>query len=456
MGIGLVLGDRERKGRAWPHLKEPAPVRAYRGMFWNRIAMLNWMADQVGDLGSGFFGPRELIMVNSPEYIHQVLVEQDAKFQKGREFRIHTRPLLGNGLLLSEGDLHRRQRKLVAPALVHKRIREYADVMLRYTTDAIDSWKDGARIDVSLEMMRTTLAIAGKTLFGAELGGEADDIKRSLTFLMYYAESQLRTPFAIPLSWKTPRNRKVRKAIAQLDSVIFRMIAERRASDIDNGDLLSMLLIARDDEDGTGMTDQQVRDEAMTIFLAGHETTANATAWMWYLLAKNPEAYQKLQREVDEVLQGRTPTFEDLPRLPYAMQVFKEAMRLYPPAYILVRQAIEEVWFDGYKIPKGGAIIISPYTLHRQAKYFPNPEKFDPDRFTPEREKELPRHAYMPFGAGPRICIGNQFALMEGQLMTAAIAQRATFELLSPIPVECEPLITLRPKGGIGMRVRLR
>jgi cytochrome P450 len=214
-----------------------------------------------------------------------------------------------------------------------------------------------------------------------------------------------------------------------------------------------MLLIARDEDDGSGMTDQQVRDEAMTIFLAGHETTGNATAWMWYLLAKNPNSYDRLIEEA-KTLKSKPPEMEDLGKLPYAMQVFKEAMRLYPPAYIFVRSAIADVIIDGYKIRKGTAMIISPYLMHRDPKNFPDPETFDPERFSPAREKQLPRHAYLPFGAGPRICIGNQFAMMEGHIMTVAIAQRVRFELLSDAAVATEPLITLRPKGGIPVRVR--
>jgi cytochrome P450 len=445
-----------RTERGKKMLKEPAPIRAYRGIFWDRISLLKWMGAELGTFGSGMFGPKELFFVNSAEYVREILVEQADKFQKGKEFGIHTRPLLGNGLLLSEGDVHRRQRKLVAPAFVHKRVADYSEVMVAYTEQAANTWTDGSTIDVSSEMMRITLAITGKTLFDADVSSDAEGIKANLTYLMHYAEAQLRNPWAIPFSWKTPRNARVRRAIAHLDAIIYRMIAERRASHSDRGDLLSMLLLARDEDDGSGMSDAQVRDEAMTIFLAGHETTANASAWMWYLLAKNPASYRKLQAEADEVLQGRTPAFEDLPRLPFAMKVFKETMRLYPPAYILVRQAKEDVWIDGNKIPKGGSLIISPYLLHRDKRFFPDPEKFDPERFTPEFERELPRQAYMPFGAGPRVCIGNQFALMEGQLIAATLAQRVTFEPVSEREVGLEPLMTLRPKGPIQVRVRKR
>ncbi len=427
-------------------------MRAYRGIFWDRLKLLQRTGSRHDDIISTTLGKRELIMIKRPEYIHEVLVEQAEKFHKSEAFKFFTRPLLGNGLLHSEDEDHKRNRKLVAPAFVHRRIREYAKVMSDYTLRIMSEWNDGEVIDISRDMMRITLAIAGKTLFGSEVGDEADDVKQRLAFLSRYADEQLRIPIHIPYSWKTPRNNRVRKAIKGLDDIIYGMIAERRSGKTDAGDLLSMLLLARDEDDGSGMTDKQVRDEAMTIFLAGHETTSNGMSWMWYLLAKNPDIFRKLRDEV-KLLGGKTPSLDDLPRLPYALQVFKEALRIYPPAYILVRTATEDVFVDGYKIKKGAIVMISPYLLHRRTEVFPDPEKFDPDRFSPENEKRIPRHAYLPFGAGPRICIGNQFALIEGQLVTATIAQRFSFELVNAAPVEMEPLVTLRPKGGIKVRI---
>jgi cytochrome P450 len=428
-------------------------MRAYRGIFWDRIRLLKRTGSRHTDIVSTTLGKRELVLLNRPEYIHEVLVEQADKFHKSREFKFFTRPLLGNGLLLSEDEEHKRNRKLVAPAFVHRRIRDYAKVMTDHTSRMMAEWKNGDVIDISREMMRLTLGITGKTLFGSDVGGEADDVKQRLIYLNRYADEQLRIPFHIPLSWPTPKNIRVRKAIAGLDAVIYCMIAERRGAKTDAGDLLSMLLLARDEDDGTGMTDKQVRDEAMTIFLAGHETTSNGMSWMWYLLAKNPHVFAKLRAEV-KVLEGRTPTLEDLPRLPYALQIFKEALRIYPPAYILTRTPTEDILIDGYKVKKGAVVMIAPYLLHRKAEFFPDPEKFDPDRFSPENEKAIPRHAYLPFGAGPRVCIGNQFATIEGHLITAMVAQKFSFELAGSVPVEMEPLITLRPKGGIRVRVK--
>jgi cytochrome P450 len=429
---------------------DPVFLRAWRGIFWDRIKLLERTGSRHPDIVSSTLGKRELILINRPDYIHEVLVAQAEKFHKSEQFKQFTKPLLGNGLLLSEDDDHRRNRKLVAPAFVHRRIPEYAKVMLEYTERVMNAWHDGDVIDISTEMMRITLAIAGKTLFGSDVSSDAMEVKDKLTFLNHYAEEQLRLPIHLPFSWPTLRNIRVRKAIASLDAIIYRMIAERRASDSDQGDLLSMLLLARDEDDGTGMSDKQVRDEAMTIFIAGHETTGNATSWMWYALAKHPDIFQKLREEVSTV----DNVLENLHRLPYALQVFKETLRLYPPVYMTVRTATEDVWVDGYRIKKGVAVMISPYLLHRKSDYFSDPERFDPDRFSIENESHIPRSAYLPFGAGPRICIGNQFALMEGQIIAATIARKFTFELASDAPQAMEPLVTLRPKGGIKVRVR--
>ncbi|MDP4220451.1 MAG: cytochrome P450, partial [Bacteroidota bacterium] len=433
--------------RPIPSNPDPIWMRAYRGIFWDRIKLLKRTGSRDPNIVSTTLGERELVLINRPEYIHEVLVEQADKFHKSKEFKFYVKPLLGNGLLLSEGEEHKRNRRLVAPAFIHRRIRDYAEVMTEYTSRIISEWKDGEVIDISREMMRITLAIAGKTLFGSEVGGEADEIKQKLTFLNRYADEQLRIPIHVPLSWPTPRNNRVRSAIATLDAIIYRMIAERRASTTDTGDLLSILLLARDEDDGGGMTDKQVRDEAMTIFLAGHETTSNGMSWMWYLLAQHPDIQSRLQAEV-RALGSKRIALEDLPRLPYALQVFKEALRLYPPAYILTRTPTEDVFIDGYRIKKGAIVMISPYLLHRKEENFPEPEKFDPDRFSAENEKSIPRQAYLPFGAGPRVCIGNQFALIEAHLVTAMVAQQFSVELSDSEPVEMEPLITLRPKGG--------
>jgi cytochrome P450 len=440
--------------RPIPSNPDPTLLKVYRAIFWDRVKMLRRTASWHPDIVRSAVGKRELISIYKPEYVHEVLVAQAEKFHKEITFKRFTTPLLGNGLLLSEDDEHRRNRKLVAPAFIHRRIPEYVKTMTDYTVRQMDRWKEGQSIDIWQEMVRLTLGVTGKSLFGSDVTSDADEVKNYLNYLSHYADEQIRIPFHIPFSWKTPRNNKVRRKIAALDEIIYRMIAERRASASDSGDFLSILLLARDEEDGTGMTDKQVRDEAMTIFLAGHETTANATTWMWYLLAQHPEVFRKLHDEVVSACGSTPPTFSDLPKLPYAQRVFKEALRLYPPAYILARTSIEDVFIDGYKIRKGVAVIIPPYIIHRNPEVFPEPEKFDPDRFLPEREANIPKYGYLPFAAGPRVCIGNQFAMIEGQIIAATIAQRFYFELADMKPVEIEPLITLRPKGGIKLKVK--
>jgi cytochrome P450 len=267
----------------------------------------------------------------------------------------------------------------------------------------------------------------------------------------------MRSVVPIPPTWPTPGNRRGFAAIARLDRTVYRMIEERRGDGADRGDFLSMLLLAQEEGGGGGMTDRQVRDEAMNIFLAGHETTANALTWAFYLLAQHPAARERLEREVDAALGGRTPALTDVGALPFSLAVFKEAMRLYPPAYVVARRALRDVTLRGHAIAKNDLCIVNIVGMHRRADLFPEPSRFDPDRFLPENEKRLAKDAYLPFGGGQRVCIGNHFALLEGQLALAALAQRVRFDLLPGANrVETEPLITLRPKGGVPMRVTRR
>jgi cytochrome P450 len=402
-------------------------------------------------------------IVTSPELAHDVLVEHADAFVKGYGLSYFARPLLGNGLLTSERELHRRQRRMMAPAFVHKRIADYATVIAARAEAAQAAMPDGQTIDMSAAMMRLTLEIVGATLFGAEVGPEADEIGEALTAAMEHATHALRAVVPIPPTWPTPANRRGLAAIARLDKTVYRLIEERRRSGKDHGDFLSMLLLAQDEDASPGhesrvMTDKQVRDEAMNIFLAGHETTANALAWAFYLLAQHPEVRQKLEAEVASALVGRTPTLADLPAMPYALAVLKEAMRLYPPAYVVARRATREVTLvGGHKVAKNELVIVNIIGIQRRESYFPDPARFEPERFMPENEKRLAKQAFLPFGLGPRICIGNHFALLEGQLAVAALAQRVRLDLPAGAPaVEMEPLITLRPKGGMPMRVTRR
>lgn len=438
-----------------PTLSLVERVRLRRG---DRVQALVDTARRHGDIArlAWWGGLVHASVISAPDLAHEVLVEQADAFMKGYGLSYFARPLLGNGLLTSEGGFHHRQRRMMAPAFVHKRIADYATVIGDRAEATQRGWEDGAPVELSSAMMRMTLEIVGATLFGAEMGPEADEIGEALTAAMEQVTAATRAVIPIPLSWPTPKNRRGQRAIGRLDRTIYRLIEERRRDGADRGDFLSMLLLAQD-EDGSRMTDKQVRDEAMNIFLAGHETTANALGWTFYLLAQHPAIAARLEREVDEALGGRTPTLADLPLLPYALRVFKEAMRLYPPAFIVTRRALRDVTVGGHRIAKGELAIINIVGMHRRPELFANPDRFDPDRFTPEAEKGPMKRAFLPFGAGARVCIGNHFALLEGHLAVAALAQRVRLELApGSRRVEPEPLITLRPRDGIPMVVRRR
>ncbi|MEM8530500.1 MAG: cytochrome P450 [Chloroflexota bacterium] len=409
-----------------------------------------------GDIGSFRVGRQQIILVTSADLVQTILVDHAADFEKSPILRYFGGPVLGNGLLTSENEFHKRQRKLIAPAFQHRRISGYADIMASYSEQLQQPWQTGETIDVAHEMMRLTLWIVGKTLFDTDVLTEAEDVGDALTEAMLSFNAKISSPIPTPLTWPTPQNRRFFNAVKRLDDIIYHIIQKRRESTDDHGDLLSILLQSHYEDDGSFMTDQQVRDEVMTLFLAGHETTANAMAWSWYLLTQNPVVYTRLREEVDRVLAGRTPTTDDLPNLPYTLQVLKEAMRLYPPAHMISRQAQRDLTIAGYQIPAGTIVAISPYAIHRRSDYFPDPERFDPERWTPEHEEQLPRHAYMPFGGGPRVCIGNHFAMMEGQIILATLAQRTKFTLAADQRVEPETLATLRPRNGIKMTVERR
>ena len=319
-------------------------------------------------------------------------------------------------------------------------------------------WRAGETRDIALEMTRLTLAIVGRTLFDADIEAEADEIGAALTeTLALFGRSVALPYFEILDRLPLPSNRRFVRAKARIDATIARLIAERRGTPAGRSDLLSLLLAARDTEgDGRGMTDAQVRDEAITIFLAGHETTANALAWTWYLLSKNPDAEAKLHAELDAVLGGRPPAVADLPRLRYAEMVLAESMRLYPPAWIVGRRALEPYAIGGYTVPKRSIVVACQWVTHRDPRYFPDPERFDPERWTPETKEARPKFSYFPFGGGPRVCIGEGFAWMEGVLVLAAMARRWRLRLSEDRPVVPAPSITLRPKGGIRMWLEAR
>jgi cytochrome P450 len=398
--------------------------------------------------------------LNHPDLIEAVLVRNYQNFLKDHVVR-KSRWFFGDGLLTNEGESWLRQRRLSQPAFHRERIASYAKIMTGYAEQMLASWKkesgkdkDGETRDVHQEMMQLTLRIVVRALFSVE-SDEVGEISAAMNVLMQNSVGLrlLLPPIARYLP--TPAMNEFRRSIKQLDKTVYGIIAERREAGSDSGDLLSMLMQARD-EDGGRMTDKQLRDEVMTFLLAGHETTALALSWTWYLLGQNPEAEQKLHQELDRVLGGRVPTFADLPALSNAERVIKESLRLYPPAWGLARTVIKEFELGGYRIPAGSNVVMSTWVVHRDPRYFPEPEKFDPDRWLPEKAQKLPKFAYFPFGGGPRQCIGAAFAMMEATLLLATIGQHFQFRAAPGHVVTPTPSFTLRPKHGIRMRLEKR
>jgi cytochrome P450 len=406
-------------------------------------------AREHGDIVAIRIGHRRSALVSHPDGIEEVLATKNRHFVKNFAQRMLA-PWLGNGLILSEGDFWLRQRRLMQPAFGRERVASYGDTMVALTRRMLDSWRDGDARDIHVEMTRLTLAIAAKTLFDADVSDRASDVSQALLLMMNDFNARFRNLFAAPLWLPTPTNRRTRRGILGLHEVIDRIIAQRRQSGADRGDLLSILLHARDDEgDGGRMTDQQLRDEVMTLLLAGHDTTANALTWAWYLLATNPAVAERLAAEVREVLGDRPPAVADLPRLSFAERVVWEVMRLYPPVYGFGREAVQDTEVMGYRIPKGWNALMSQWVVHRDPRFFPDPGRFDPDRWAGGFAQRLPRYAYFPFGGGPRVCIGNSFAQMEAVLVLATVAQAYHFTLDPAHPVETNPAVTLRPRYGV-------
>ena len=420
------------------------------------LAFMLGLAREYGDVAAFRAGGERYFLLNHPDYVRDVLVTRESNFLKGRGRRRGAQ-FLGEGLIISEGEMHRRQRRLMQPAFHRPRIEAYARVMTEQGELASERWRDGETLDAAQEMRRVTIPIVSRTLFRTETVGEAEEVDRAMTGVLTHFRAFRAAPAFLLERLPLPESRRFLKSWDRLDGMIYRMIGERRREGGDRGDLLSMLLLARDEEGGAGLSDAQVRDQAMTIFLAGYETTALALAWTWYLLAQNPEAEARLHEELDGVLGERRPTIEDLPRLDYTGRVFNESLRLYPPTWRLVRWAIEECEFGGYVVPAGSQVIVSQYVMHHDARYFPDPFRFDPDRWSPEAKAARPQYSFFPFGGGPRRCLGETFAVVEGVLLLATLARRWRLRLAHEgPPVEMQPLHMLRPRRGIHMRLERR
>ncbi len=414
------------------------------------------LARTYGEVAAIRFANRRAYLITGPEPIREVLVEKAAEFRKAPIYKLLLSRFLGDGLLTSDGDFWKRQRKLSQPAFHHQRIASYGDVMVDYSQRTLNRWQPDTAIDINDEMIRLTLSIVAKSLFDYEIADSADTVGTALTDLLHTTNEMSQSAiFGLPAWIPTPRNRRVKRATKMLDDVVMGIINERRKLNEDKGDLLSMLMAA-EDEDGQHMSDKQLRDEAVTIVLAGHETTANALTWTWFLLAQHPEIEAKVHEELDRVLGGRQPTMADLRQLTYTEMVIKEAMRLYPPIPGIARESLQDTTVGGYFVPKGTIMFISLNVVHHDARYFDQPFEFRPERFSKENEKNIPKYAYLPFAGGPRVCIGNGFAMMEAVLLLATIAQRYQLKLVPGQQIKPEPVLTLRPSGPVMMQLEAR
>jgi cytochrome P450 len=433
------------------------PFEAGRMMRRDPLTFVSGLARDYGDSVLVRMGPMHFYMFFHPDAVKHVLQENHQNYVKG-PIIARVKVLIGEGLFTSEGSFWRRQRRLAQPAFHRERIAGLVDTMVRCTAERLEGWAPrvahGAPFDVAEEMSALTLTIVGRALFGRDLSGEAAAAGRALAVTLEIAAERAMSYAVLPIQIPTARNRAFRRARRVLDDLVYEMIGARRRSGEDTGDLLSMLMAARDEETGEGMTPRQLRDEVMTFFLAGHETTAVALSWTWSLLAKHPEVVERLRHEVAGVLGTRPPTMADLPNLPLCRMVVEEAMRLYPPVWGVGRQAVKEDIVGGYRIPAGTVLSLSPWVTHRHPDFWPDADRFDPDRFAPEQVRSRPKHAYFPFSSGPRLCIGETFALVEAQIVVAMMTQRYELALPAGAAVVPEPHLTLRPRGGLPMLVR--
>ena len=446
-GFGTVPGPRQR----YPGEFALAVVR-------RPLELFDALARDFGDVAGFRIAGQPVVLVSDPDRIRDVLVTHGRRFHKGRGLE-RAKMLLGEGLLTSEDELHLRQRRLAQPAFHRARIAAYAETMATYAARRAERWRDGERLDVAREMATYTLAVVGKTLFDADVEGEAHEIGEALSAaieafnlsVLPFGELLERLPLPTTLRFRRGRER--------LDATIYRLIAERRASREDRGDLLSMLLLAQDSEgDGGTMTDVQLRDEAMTLLLAGHETTANLLAWTWYLLSQHPDAESRLHAEVDAVPSERLGA-DDLARLPFTRAVLTESMRLYPPAWILGRRALEPYRIGEHELPARTIVLTSQWVVHRDPRWWPEADRFRPERWMPggsALDPARPKFSYFPFGGGTRVCIGEQFAWLEGTLALATIARRWRLRLVPGTPVVPQPIVTLRVRGGLPMTAHAR
>jgi cytochrome P450 len=419
------------------------------------LGFLTECARRYGDFVPLRFGPVRAVLVSHPDLIEEVLVTKNRHFVKHGALRF-ARRLLGDGLLTLEGEAWRRRRRLVQPAFHRERIACHAEAMVAAAERMMDGWADGQALDAHAAMTHLTLEVAATCLFGADLAADADAVSAAVDRLQRYFRWRLSRLLAVPLFVPTPYHLRIWRAGLRLLLTVRRITAGRRAANPRRDDLLATLLDARGDDGGAAMTGRQVREEAMTLLLAGYETTANTLAWSWYLLARNLDAEARLHEEVDQVLGDRSPTFDDLPRLEYAGAIITEALRVYPPAYAIGRQAASPCEMGGHRVPRGTTFMMSQWVVHRDPRFYNDPEEFRPERWAGGLAGDRPRYAYFPFGGGPRVCVGSSFALTEATLVLAAVAQRFRLAVRSGRDVRSLPTMTLRPADGLEVVVTRR
>ena len=420
------------------------------------LAFLRSMRREHGDVVGLKLGPMALTLVSHPDIVEDILVTRNKLWQKDRYLQTTLRPVLGEGLLSSEGDFWRRQRRLAQPAFHRDRIASYGDIMVQHAARLAATWRDGEVRDVHVDMMHLTLGIVAETLFGTSVGDHAEDVGAALHAVLAVVADPLEVFLPILKRLPTPQRRRYDRAVEKLDSIIYGVIDQRRTSKAgESNDLLSMLLHARDD-DGGRMSDKQLRDECMTLFLAGHETTALNLSWTWLLLSQHPEVAAKLARELENVLGDRPAAFADLPNLRYTGHVIAESLRMYPPAWSMGREARQDVEVGGFRVARGTQVWFAPWAIQRDERWFDDPDAFRPERWEGDLAKTLHRYAYFPFGGGPRFCIGQSFAQMEAVLLLATLARAFKVEVLERPAVTPDPSVTLRPKRGLRARLERR
>ncbi len=411
---------------------------------------------QYGDIAYYRFGPLHVYHLCHPDMAQQILVEQQEKFRKPELLRHAFGPFAGEGLLTSEGAVWRQQRRLMQPAFHHRQLAAYGSVMVTQTLGVMDSFAEGQVREISSEMAELTLNIVAKCLFGVELPNELREIRGAMVAMLAAASRRVNSILRMPSWVPTAGNIRERRALTKMDGILQVLFDSRRNSPKERDDLLSVLLAATAEVSGGGMSDKQLRDEMLTLFLAGHETTANALTWTWFLLSRHPEVETKLWEELDRVLEGRAPEPVDLAKLPYTEMVIRESLRLYPPAPAVAREPVGDVTIAGYRIRKGSLLSVNTYALQRDARFYIDPERYDPERFSPGWEERIPRYAYLPLGAGPRVCIGNAFAMMEARLILATVAQHYKLSLEPNQKVVPVQVITVKPKGPVWMKMHRR